>query len=344
MMFSKLNARSELVPIAHLADTPGKVNMQTVPLVRLGRTQQQWHIKNLSKWLCPKKLYSYQYWESTPGLWCLCLWRFFLPSVFIHFGPWPSRCNRSENTRLLENDSTDAISFNSAISACEKRLVEFGEHRDCESLVWGPEDLDLERLLCRLQNTFIFENLPFVWLADVFGLSQLPSFGCCKVIWVPEPYQDEMAIPFRLFSRCYCYHSKYNWRGRVRNMSTWSIRLLFVDLLHCTYIVHLYHFLSTWSSMKYNGMISQNSLIAHVGPSGMTASGIWWSILGCLVLQLILRVYSKICGSQSHWAHARPILLLISFRFVCRICILRGPSSSSMLHGHIPKSSIISSI
>ena len=79
-------------------------------------------------------------------------------------------------------------------------------------------------------------------------------------------------------------------------------------------------------------MISQNSLIAHVGPSRMTASGIWWSICGCLVLRLIVRVYSKYVETQSHWAHAsRPaILLFVLFRFVCRIWILRGPSSSSM--------------
>lgn len=102
-------------------------------------------------------------------------------------------------------------------------------------------------------------------------------------------------------------------------------------------------------------MISQNSLIAHVGPSRMTASGIWWSICGCLVLRLIVRVYSKYVETQSHWAHAsRPaILLFVLFRFVCRIWILRGPSSSSMssmniytvyIYTYIPKSSIISSI
>ena len=149
----------------------------------------------------------------------------------------------------------------------------------------------------------------------------MPSFGCYKVIWVPEPYQDEMATLFRLFSRC--YHSKCNWRERVRNMSTLSIRLLFVDLLH------LYHFLSTWSSMIVicegvqwydKPKFSHSSCWA----SRMTASGIWWSILGCLALRLILRVYSKICRIPKSLSTCRPILLLILFRFVCRICILRG--------------------
>ena len=214
------------------------------------------------------------------------------------------------------------------------------EHRDLWVVVVGDLKIWIwRRFLCRLQNTFIFENLPFVWHADVFGplvgwFFSLPSFGCCKVIWVPEPNQDETAIPFRLFSKC--YHSKCNWRERVRNMSTLSIRLLFVDLLH------LYHFLSTWSSMiviceevQWYDKPKFAHSIAHVGPSGMTASGIWWSILGCLVLHLIiLRVYSKIFESLCHWAHARrpSILLFILFRFVCRICILRGTSFMSSMN------------
>ena len=49
----------------------------------------------------------------------------FLPSKLLH--PWPGPLSDAtayvtDATRLLENHLTDAISFNSAISACEKRL------------------------------------------------------------------------------------------------------------------------------------------------------------------------------------------------------------------------------
>lgn len=55
-VFETGSTRSELVRKAHLADTPGKVNMPTVPLVRLGRTQQKC-ISRISRNDCaPKKL------------------------------------------------------------------------------------------------------------------------------------------------------------------------------------------------------------------------------------------------------------------------------------------------
>ena len=50
-------------------------------------------------------------------------------------------------------------------------------------------------------------------------------------------------------------------------MSTLSIRLLFVDLFtFISFFVYLIQYDSHFAK-EYNGMISQNSLIAHVGPA-----------------------------------------------------------------------------
>ena len=102
---------------SHLADAPEKVKMQPVWLVRLGCTQQKCHSRR-SQNDCAPRSWSYQYSESNPVLW------FFAIKTFTSLARALERCNGNvtDATRLLENHLTDAISFNSAISACEKRL------------------------------------------------------------------------------------------------------------------------------------------------------------------------------------------------------------------------------
>ena len=114
---------------------------------------------------------------------------FVLMKIFCHQFYTFSALGRSDATfgkhyRLLENDSTDAISFNSAISACEKHLAKgsIGTVSRCR----GPEDLDLERLL----YAFISppKHLFFLRTLHLFDSQMFlgPSLGCLldAFVWV----------------------------------------------------------------------------------------------------------------------------------------------------------------
>lgn len=173
------------------------------------------------------------------------LWRFFCQQ-FLHFGPWPSRMQRSENTigswRMIPPMPFPLIQPSvHARSASPKGAwglwVVVG---DLKIWIWRG----FYMLLCRLQNTFIFENLPFVWLADVFGPLVGRFFSCLRLGVVKW-------FRFRNHTRMKRPSPSDSFLDAIIQNTTDEEEFAIWTLCQSDWSITLYNifFLSTWSSM-----------------------------------------------------------------------------------------------
>ena len=145
MLFSKLNARSELVRNTFGRHT-WKSEHANCTISETGTYPTKMAHQESLEMIAPPRSSIATNTEKVIQVCDVCAYEDFFCHQFYTFSALGRRdATFGKHYRLLENDSTDAISFNSAISACEKHLAKgsIGTVSRCR----GPEDLDLERLL-----------------------------------------------------------------------------------------------------------------------------------------------------------------------------------------------------